>query len=362
MNVAYKKKNKTQETKEKILSWIRLGELKDGDCLLPEPQLARKFGVSIITVRRALKELEQNNSIKRVQGRGTFITHKTGSGPHPRFVKLLTPIETSQIPQNNFFLREIVKGVKDGMYDSQNNLDLLCDFFYDREPPVQEYIAGIIGLMLPPETWSQILKTAPPDIPKIAIHYVPEFTDLNISGIKIDNVHGGYIAVKHLIEHGHKNIGILIAEDSPDTMIRYEGYKKALEMYNICHNRDLVATCKLNDADSISTVRNLIASNPSMTAVFMPGYYLAKNVITAIEAESLEIPQDISLVGYDDLASGDFEKKGITTVKQPLEEMGCLAANMMTGMLEGGSVTVNSLTLLRPQLIVRNSVKKLEVQ
>ncbi len=360
MNVAYKKKTKTQETKEKILSLVKIGKLKAGDCLLPEPQLARKFGVSTITLRRALKELEQDNSIKRIQGKGTFITRKTGSGPHPRFVKLLTPIETSQIPQNNFFLREIVKGVKDGMHKSHDDLDLLCDFFYEQEL-VQEYISGVIGLMLPPEAWSHVVKTVPRDIPKIAIHYVPEFNEWDISGIKIDNVYGGYIAVKHLLDYGHKNIGILIMEDSPDTLIRYEGYKKALEMHNICGNRDLVATYSLNDADIINKVRKLIASNPSMTAVFMPGYYLAKNVITAIEAQNLEVPRDISLVGYDDPVSGDFAQKGITTVKQPLEEMGCLTANMMTEMLEGNGLPVNSLTLLRPELIIRNSVKKLEV-
>ncbi|MDD5598200.1 MAG: GntR family transcriptional regulator [Victivallaceae bacterium] len=356
--LSFQKKSKTQETKERILSLVEIGKLKNGDRLLPEPQLAEKFGVSIITVRRALKELETENSIRRIQGKGTFVTHEAPEqNARPHFIKLLSPIELSHIPENNFFLYEMVRGIKEVLQQGDYEINLMCDFFSKEDSYCQEYISGIIGLMLPPETWEHVMQTVPPHVPMIAIHQVPEFCERPVSGFKVDNRSGGYMAVKHLIGRGHRNIGILLLENSPDVMARYDGYRKALADCNISPSASLTVRCESQESDMVQAVRQLISANPGMTAIFAPGYYIAKSAITALQLENLRIPQDISLVAYDDPVSGDFEKMNITTVRQPLKEMGRKAARAMISMIEGRETSV-SLTFLRPALVARNSVSE----
>jgi len=185
--------------------------------------------------------------------------------------------------------------------------------------------------------------------------------DRKVDYVVLDNVLGGYMAMEHLYKLGHRRIGIIIGGLNISTAIeRTEGAKKLLEEYGLTFDSDLVIECHFSKDLAYQAAKKFLAMENSPTAIFAENDYMALGSREAILDSGLRIPEDMALVGFDDIVPASLRGIEITTVSQKKYEMGSLAAKTLIGRITNGQVANGQppkvcQTVLEPELIIRNS-------
>ncbi|MDR9826568.1 substrate-binding domain-containing protein [Vibrio sp. FNV 38] len=193
------------------------------------------------------------------------------------------------------------------------------------------------------------------NIPVVAVGYHIEAP--NVRSINIDNTLGGYIATLHLLQQGHVNIAHIKGHCSqPDSTCRYEGYKKALEESGIKIMPKLVKQGDFSSELGYEKTVELIESKVHFSAIFAANDQTGYGAIKALHDHGYRVPEDVSVVGFDDLPTSQYFTPALTTLRQPIEEVGTLCAHSILNQLNGESQEVR----LPPiELIVRQSTKSL---
>lgn len=177
---------------------------------------------------------------------------------------------------------------------------------------------------------------------------------------------GGYLATKHLIDHGHRDIAYITAPlDRPSRKSIYQGYLDALSEAGL-ETKD--AMIQIADKESSlydeiyefnngkQLARKLLQLDALPTAVFACNDLTAIGAIQEFTTQGITVPEDISVVGFDNIEFGQMVMPALTTVNQPNYEMGRLACNLMLDMIKGETVPDIEI-VLQPKLIERKSVK-----
>ncbi len=173
-----------------------------------------------------------------------------------------------------------------------------------------------------------------------------------------DNVEGGYRATKHLIDRGHREIAIIQGiEDHPDAIDRYEGYRRALAEAGIAMDPGLVLAGDFTGEAGVAGVEKLLASGRSFTAVFTANDITAFGARLALYRKGIRVPEDVSLVGFDDQLEAAFMAPPLTTVRQPAREMGLEASRGLLRLIEGEAFASRTLS---GALLIRESVVRRE--
>lgn len=171
--------------------------------------------------------------------------------------------------------------------------------------------------------------------------------------LNFNNFAGGQTATRHLIELGHRQIAFISGDaEQPDGIERLRGYRAALEAAGIAYNPALVVSGDFTEASGILAVDRLLETRQRFTAVFAANDQMAFGAGLALYRHSIRVPQDVSLVGFDDLLTSLHVIPPLTTVHQPAYELGRLAATAMLQLLAG---IKPSLELPAPRLIERES-------
>jgi LacI family transcriptional regulator len=181
--------------------------------------------------------------------------------------------------------------------------------------------------------------------------------------VVVDNDRGAYQATRHLIELGHRRIGLVVGEmEYTSASGRLQGYREALEEAGIQLDDSLVARTSYHPTDARETARTLLGRHPEMTAVFATNGPLALGVLEVLREGRQHIPRDISLVAFDDAPWMDVATPGITTVAQPAREIGAEAATMLLDRLAGVLSGRAEIRRLPTRLIRRGSTAPPRVQ
>lgn len=138
-----------------------------------------------------------------------------------------------------------------------------------------------------------------------------------------DDVAGARLAVDHLVELGHQRIACLSGGDNPVSHARSRGYQEAMDSYGLGEYAHIVSG-GLSDAEGYEAAKEALASEP--TALFVANDIAAMGAIAALEEEGFQVPTDISVIGYDGIRLAGLRSVNLTTVAQPLSELGRLAA------------------------------------
>jgi len=183
------------------------------------------------------------------------------------------------------------------------------------------------------------------------------YSDPKMNCIWIDNVAGGYIATKHLIECGHTRIAHITGDlDFEVAAERFEGYKRALEEAGIGFSPELIVQGAFVWQDGYHGMKTLLERNPRCTAVFVGNDVMAYGALQAIAEAGLSVPQDISVVGFDDLEFSSLTNPPLTTVRQPRYEMGRDAAKILVERLKSNSPQDKGMKICYPpEIIIRRS-------
>lgn len=152
--------------------------------------------------------------------------------------------------------------------------------------------------------------------------------------IEVDNFSGAYDAVNHLVQLGHKKIMFLSGQVNIKlSMDRLEGYKRALLDNSIDYNENLVVVGRYSSEFGYETMKNM-ELDKEITAIFCGNDLIAIGAMNALKEKLISIPEDISIVGFDDIYISTLVSPPLTTVRQPSYEIGYLAIETLIDILE----------------------------
>lgn len=174
------------------------------------------------------------------------------------------------------------------------------------------------------------------------------------STIDSDNVGGARAAVQHLIDLGHRRIAHVRGRgDLESAHLRELGYRQSLAEAGIAFDPDLVRDGDYRAGSTTEAARDLLLRPDRPSAVFAANDLSALRVLEVAQELGLRIPQDLSVVGFDDVPEAANAVPALTTIAQPLQEMGAQAARMLLALLDGGEVPRH--VHLPARLVVRAS-------
>ncbi|NLX71454.1 MAG: substrate-binding domain-containing protein [Clostridiales bacterium] len=344
-------------------------ELMPGDQLPTEMEMAEIFGVSRITTKRALEELEREGLIYRKRGQGSFVLDLFQKKPNQPGAKNVISIiipSTSMRGRNMDYVQGATDAVnKKGYYltihmteDEKHERDLLLSIPKD----------GISGLIYYPISRSHFDLLYTMHITGYPIVTIDKhYESMPISYVISDNFNGTYEAVSHLVELGHKKIAYLAfsAIESISTVRqRFFGYCTAMVDHGLKVDPDYTVfglrdqkkyiVQKYSRMDFLKPVLERLLEK-GVTAIIAENDYIAVWVQNTLLDMGIKIPQDISIVGFDNLDI--LEQVGImlTTVEQNFYEIGRAAADTVIEMIENKE-RKQIKTIVPVKLIIRESV------
>ncbi len=168
--------------------------------------------------------------------------------------------------------------------------------------------------------------------------------------LNCDNIKGGYIATKHLIDKGFTEIAHITGDNRLSSLQREQGYKNALIEHGIRMNKNLIVKGEYREDIAYRETRKLL-ENENIEALFVGNDIMALGVARAIEEKGWKIPGDISMIGYDNLDSAEWMNLELTTVEIPMDEIAEKSVALLFSKTEGQHI------MCQPKLIERKTVK-----
>ncbi|MEW5785134.1 MAG: GntR family transcriptional regulator [Bacillota bacterium] len=335
---------------------ITKGHITPGEQLPSENTLARQFKLSRHTVRQALGELENERWIFREQGRGTFCAPQREKVNGKTLAVLTTYI-------SDYIFPTIIQGIEEVISSSGYTL-VLVNTNNDKKKEAQcmenlisQDIQGMIveptksaGENINLDYYKELDKR---EIPYLMLHAV--YPELDPAYIIMDDEKGGYLAAKYLLQLGHRRIAGLFKSDDIQGIKRQDGFLSALNEYGIEIPGDLLGNYETERLFSFpyQFTANLLRKNPQPSAIVCYNDQIAMQVLEAVRDRGLKIPEDISVIGYDDSNLAVASEVKLTSIKHPKAEMGRQAGRFLIDMLEG-RIKKPRLTY-QPELVVRSS-------
>ena len=326
--------------------------------------VAEKVGVSIATVSRVVNQIPGHY---KSETKKEIVQAIESLNYQPNFIaRSLRSSKTQTIgfvvPELQPFFAEIFKGVQ-FVAKKKGYSIVLCNTDYD---PRQEaaYVDNLLrrrvdgGIFTSGMIQNQhILRLKKEGIPIVLIEKF--ITDPDIPGVLIDNISAAKKAVEYLIELGYRDIGFISA---PVEMVpfkdRFEGYKRALQENMIPYNssnvyvKDSIRRESLRDGYQL--MKRIIRRGNYPGAFFIVSDTLAIGVMKAIRDSGMKVPDDIAIVGFDDIEMASFCEPPLTTMAQPKYEMGVRGMELLVKAMSGVRLR-NKEIELEVELVVRES-------
>jgi len=352
-----------QQVTDFLWDKIRKGDIPHGTKLPSESVLAKKLGISRVTLRHALGILTKKGLLVSYRGKGSFVQlSETNRYTQNKTVGFISSYDLEKGEQNPF-LMFLLQGVKNKL-EGRVKLLLLSR----KEGNLAElYHGNHLDAMLIISPSKKEIK----DINKLPLQFIPHvivsssfnaYRKNKLVFVDSDNIEGACKAVNYLTSLGHMRIAYIGAVPQQSNSIdRLKGYKKALREKGIEFDTSLV----YEDSDghylerAYDATKEILETRDPPTAIFAGGFELALRTIKAIRKTGLKIPDDISVIGFDDFGMCDYISPTLTTVKQPLYELGEKAAEKILEWINNGNVK-QKMTILPTELIIRESCGRRE--
>lgn len=321
--------------------------------------IAQELGVTSMTVSRALNDQPGVSSETRARIIKTI--EKLGYYPNElaRSLRLKQSSTIGLIIPNldNQVYAEIARSLENVCTD-EGYLVLLCNS--GRDPEREQNFVQMLrakqvdGVVMIPgqEPLKLIQPLQDARIPAVILeHDIPEHCC-----IVVDDLEGGRIGTQHLLSLGHRRIGMISrTRHSGTSALRVTGFQQVLEEAGITFNSNLVVECGAGHEAAYQAMQQLLALDNPPTAVFTHNDIQALGAMHAIRSAGLSIPDDISVLGYDDIASSAHLAPPLTTVRFPKTEMGQQAAQTILELVKQQEHKPCGTITLTIELVVRGS-------
>jgi LacI family transcriptional regulator len=262
---------------------------------------------------------------------------------------------------SNPYFAEIVRGIEDACFEAGFNV-ILCNS--DDNPLKQaQYIRvmhekqvdGLIVLSSGgDDELGDLLREV--DVPKVLVDR--EVDQLAVDLVELNHEAGGYLAMQHLLALGHRRVACITGPLALSSAAqRLRGYRRALDEAGLAANPDHEFVADFTSAGGYAAMQHLMSLAKPPTAVFACNDLMAIGAMCAAASVGLRVPQDLSVIGFDDIALAAFSSPPLTTIAQPKHQLGRLAARIL---LERIAKTDRKLRreILQPDLCLRASTGK----
>jgi LacI family transcriptional regulator len=325
--------------------------------------VAKEAGVSISTVSRVLNGTAKVNAEVKKRVEKAILTLSYQPNPAARSLRTnrsrIIGLLISDL-QNPFFM-SLIQGVEEEALRHEYSL-ILCNSNEDpkREQQYLEvlYSERVAGALVVPTRERigevTIKKFRERNIPLVAVDR--RVKDKNIDAVLVDNVRGAYEAVSHLITNGYRRIGIITGPLSVTTGYdRLLGYRKALQEAGIEHDPALERCGPFSVETGRQLTEELLKVSPAVDAFFLANNQLTLGAWYVLHAHNLRIPEDVALIGYDEMPWSPISSLSLTTVMQPVYELGSAAALRLFQHLKNPRIQSQQEVVLVPTLSIRDS-------
>lgn len=351
------------QLKQEIMGWIHAAKIVPNERMPTEHEIAEQFGMSRQTVRQTLGELEQEGWLYRVQGSGTYVA------PAPKPKREIQTIGVLTTYISDYIFPSIVRGVENVLRSRGYRMLLSStdnDKARERESLQMLLAHPLAGIIIEPTKSAEgnpnldfYLSLEYRSIPFLMIN--ERYMEMDCPYIKMDDEAGGFTAVEHLIQLGHRRIAGFFKMDDLQGVNRMKGFIRAHHEWKVpllpqavIHYTTEEKKTKPYDA----ALSMLSQDDERPTAFVCYNDELAVQLIGAIREAGLTVPGDVSVVGYDDSTLATAMEVKLTTLAHPKLDLGIQAAETLIDMIEyKEDRTADRSKIWKPELIVRESTR-----
>ncbi|MGD6831818.1 LacI family DNA-binding transcriptional regulator [Sutcliffiella halmapala] len=328
--------------------------------------IAKVAGVSVTTVSRALNGYSDvsNKTRQRIMDVAKELNYSPNTVARSLVMKksktiglLVSNLNREGVKDN--FTFEILCGINQASADSEYDLVLFSTTSTKQTEKTytqlcrERRVDGVIiqGIRTDDPYLEEVVQS---DIPCVLIDIPMESN--TVGYVTTDNVAGARNAVKHLIDKGHRNIGMINGHSQADVSIRrLQGYKQALQEHGLEIRKDWVRTGDYIESKAEEVTLELLKEHTEITALFCASDLMALGAIKASKRLGKRVPEDLAVIGYDDILLASYASPTLSTMRQDKFRLGWEAALLLIGMLEGQ--TNQHAKIIETELIIRESSK-----
>jgi len=327
-----------QFTKERVMNETKSGAITIFD-------VAERAGVSYSTVSRVVNNFAYVKPATRAKVQAAMeelgyvanLKARSLAGGRARVIGALI------YDLNTNYSVEIVRGIDEEV--STLDYDIILSTTHQRRKKEADHVAklarGLVDgllIVLPNNLDAYVANLESHGLPFVLIDH-QGLPQSGSGSIQAANYQGGYDATSHLLDLGHRRIGIVTGPVSGSNAVncavdRLTGYHTALLDAGVKYDPDLVREGDFLFGSGRDGAQRLLTLDEPPTAIFASSDEAAFGVIQAAQVGGLDVPGDLSVVGFDDIPEAGYRHPGLTTIRQPLRDMGRLAARMLINHLE----------------------------
>ena len=328
---------------QKLYNWCRTlitsGVIKNKDKFPSENILQKKFGYSRQTVRTALNQLEEDGLIVRVKGSGTYVSYenKNEDKEKPRVGLILSYFSDYLFPR-------VYDGIESVMTEKGYEIDVAVT--KNRLNDEAMYLEGLLssnlsGLIIEGtrssfpnpniRLYNEIRKR---NIPTLFIHN--HYPNQKFDSVEMSDARAGYEAAKILIQNGHRRIGGIFKYDDMQGMERYKGFIECLSDYGVKFDDDWIRWYSTKDMEEKLSKKGLMRMyrrTKDCTAMILYNDEVAEHYMEFLEDRGLKVPEDISLISFDDAELAQNGDVKILSVVHPKYNLGRVTARNLLRMM-----------------------------
>ena len=328
---------------------------------ITQKQIADSLGLSSATVSRALKDnprisAETTARVKEAARELSYWRGRRARTARPD-ARRTVGLVVADIAQP--FYGELTRGVKSQIHDQEYDL-LICDSDGSpwREASCVELLCAlrVSGLLVTPLTTDAAARhqCASAGIPYVLIDAQHALSGVNT--VSVDHVEGASLAVRHLIDLGHSRIGFVGgALTLPPVQMMFRGFRQALSEAGLRFESEWVCQETANSEGGYRAIRKLLAGDSPPTAALFVSDLMAIAALAALGNQGMRVPEDFSVVGYDDIPLAGIVEPALTTVAQGTFGLGRISTRILLHEIESRPGVIHQKALLQPKLIVRGT-------
>lgn len=328
------------------------------------PQMCQQYLATRTTIDRAINELIEEGYLYSVNGSGTYVADFSVNNTNIKTdVRNVGVIVTSIMHDT---CPSIIKGIEDMMENMDINV-VICNTD-DNQEKQNSYLRRLINskidgiIMIPTidarfeESQELFMLLSSATIPVVTCHRT--IPNLDFPFVSNNNFYGGYLATRHLLEHGYKHIAYLSAINYSVSKERYQGYLSALWESGLTPDPQAVQMAHMS-TNSINIgygiMDDLLRKYPSVDGVVCFNDRLARGAIQAIKDHQLRVSDDIGVIGYDNTEACDIMPERLTSIYYNTYGIGQTAAEIIIQKIKTPDVRIEPYRLFKPEVFVRDS-------
>lgn len=326
--------------------------------------VAQKANVSIATVSRVLNNLTgySDKTKQKVNQAIKELGYQPNAIARGLINKRTQTIGVMFPKVSSAFSSDLLHGIDEFAHDSNYSV-VVCNTDNDGKRTMkylqllrEKQVDGIIfSSEVLSKEYYEVLESM-----KIPVVLVSSQTDFaKVPYVKVDDYQAVHDAIQYLISKGHRKIA-MISGTKGDPIAgtpRVQGYRKALEANGIAFDSSRLVYGDFSFESGSRAMEALLRKAGEVTAVFAASDEMAIGALSAALKHGLNVPEDISIMGYDDLKPAQMVTPPLTTVRQPLYEMGKIASEKLIGMIETGEIAANR--IMAHSIVERQTVRTL---